>query len=318
MSDPQPEPEPVLVPLPDALARPGAAPRASVLAGLVRTARPRQWIKNLLVFLAPAAAGVLTRAHVLARAAGAFGLFCLVASAAYCLNDAADAESDRAHPEKRRRPVAQGLVSRRLAAGTGAALLPLAIAAGALLLGWRFALVLTLYVLISGAYTLWLKNEVVLDIAAVASGFLVRAIAGGVAVGVPLSDWFLIVTAFGSLFVVAGKREADLGYSALRLPGFRGAPGYTRQYLRSVRTLSAGVAVTSYCLWAFAGASRAGQRELLFELSIVPFVLAILRYALLIEAGQGGAPEEVVLGDRYLLGLGAAWGLLFVLAIYAF
>lgn len=303
-------------PAPDAGA---IGPRPSGLAaGLLRTARPRQWVKNLLVFAAPAAAGVLLHASVLRRSALAFGIFCVAASGTYFLNDAADAESDRRHPTKRSRPVAAGAVSRGRAGTVAALLLGTALVASPLALGRGFAMCMTAYVAINLAYSLGVKREPVLDLVAVASGFLIRAVAGGMAVRVPLSDWFLIVAAFGSLLVVAGKREADLIQAPSQGAAGDGGPApvaYTRAYLRFVRFLAAAVTITAYCLWAFAKAGT-GTTEVLFELSIVPFVMAILRYNLLVENGRGGAPEDVLLGDWRTLAMAAAWLALFAAAVH--
>jgi decaprenyl-phosphate phosphoribosyltransferase len=285
--------------------------------GLVRTARPRQWIKNLLVFAAPGAAGVLTHGTALGRSLIAFAIFCLAASGTYFMNDALDYEVDRLHPDKRHRPVAAGVVGRPTAAVAAALLLAGSIGLGAVFLGREFALALGVYAGINVAYSLWLKREPILDLAAVASGFLIRAIAGGLAVGVPLSNWFLIVASFGSLFMVAGKRQVDHRELELGGIGHRGALGaYSQQFLRFIRGVSAGIAITAYCFWAFEKASLAPRDHVYFELTIVPFVLAILRYALLLEGGAGGAPEDVVLRDRTILLLGAVWAALFAAGVY--
>jgi len=286
-------------------------------AALVRTARPRQWVKNVLVFAAPGAAGVLFHAGTAARAMAAFALFSMAASGTYLLNDAVDHVADRLHPTKRHRPVAAGDVPVGLAKAVGACLLtlslPLALAVDA-----RLALALAVYAAVTFSYSLYLKHQPVLDMAAVASGFVIRAIAGGVATDVPLSNWFLIVASFGSLFMVAGKRQAE----HLDLNEDRGAhraslAHYSLAYLRSVRSVASGVTMTAYCLWAFEKAQSSGHAATWFELSIVPFVIAILRYALLIDGGQGGAPEDVVLADRSLQVIGAVWVLLFALGVYA-
>ena len=290
--------------------------RPSFLMGLVRTARPRQWIKNVLVFAAPGAAGVLTQADALAQAVAAFALFCMAASGAYFLNDAFDIAADRMHPTKRWRPIPSGAVPVGVAKAVGTCLLLLSVGGAFPLAGWPLALVLGGYVVLQPLYSLWLKHLVVIDVAAVASGFLLRAIAGGVAVDVPISKWFLIVAAFGSLFMVAGKRHAenlDLGDDAgdhrttLEV--------YSSDFLRYVRSVSSTVAITAYCLWAFEKAEIAGA-PVWFQLSIVPFVLAILRYALLLETGRGGAPEELVLEDRSLAVLGVLWLACFALGVY--
>ena len=301
-------------PAPDAPAKSSAW---AFVKGLVRTARPRQWIKNVLVFAAPGAAGVLTHGEAVVEALAAFALFCLAASGAYFLNDAFDVAADRLHPTKRRRPIASGTVTVGLAKGLGACLLLVSVVGAFALAGWPLALVLGAYVALQPLYSVWLKHLAVIDVAAVASGFLLRAIAGGVAVDVPISKWFLIVAAFGSLFMVAGKRHAehlDLGdergdhRSTLNV--------YSSDFLRYVRSVSSSVAIAAYCLWAFEKAEVAGA-PVWFQLSIIPFVLAILRYALLLETGRGGAPEELVLQDRSLEVLGLLWVVCFAVGVYA-
>ena len=287
--------------------------------GLLRVARPRQWIKNLLVFAAPGAAGVLTHRHDLLVALGAFGVFCLAASGTYFLNDVLDATADRLHPVNRHRPVAAGEVSVPLAITVGVALVAASILTAWLLAGWRLTLVMVLYAAISLAYSAWLKHEPVIDLACVASGFILRAIAGGVATGVALSDWFLIVASFGALLVVAGKRSAEHAELGDDRAAHRPALGrYPPAFLRSVRVLAAAVTVTAYCLWAFqrAGALAAGHHPLFFELSIIPFVLALLHLEFRFETGHGAAPEDLATGDRTLQILAVAWLALFAAGIY--
>jgi decaprenyl-phosphate phosphoribosyltransferase len=290
---------------------------APLLRGLLRTARPRQWIKNVLVFAAPGAAGVLDEAGAIAQAMAAFAVFCLASSGTYYLNDALDVEHDRLHLVKKTRPVAAGVVPVTLAKLVGALLLASGVLAAFLLDGWRLALVIGIYVALQPIYSIWLKNVPVLDLAAVASGFVLRAIAGAVAVDVPVSKWFLIVTSFGSLFMVAGKRHAehiDLGDERVSHRATLGE--YSVSYLRYVRSVSSGVALAAYCLWAFEK-SEAASAPLWFELSIVPFALAILRYALLLDTGKGGAPEEVVLQDRLIQVLGLVWVMTFAVGVHA-
>jgi decaprenyl-phosphate phosphoribosyltransferase len=291
------------------------APQA-LLPAVVRTLRPRQWVKNVLVFAAPAAAGVLTHRDALLYSVAAFVVFCLAASGMYCLNDVIDLEADRRHPVKRNRPVASGVVPTRLAVLVGSGLLIVALAAAAAIGRPKLALVVAIYVAVQVAYTLWLKHEAILDLAAVAAGFVLRAIAGGVATQVPLSNWFLIVACFGSLFMVTGKREAEimlLGQDGEHHRATLGA--YTPTFLRYVRAVTSGVAMTAYCLWAFERA-HGSAGAIWFELSIVPFVLGVLRYALLVDAGHGGAPEDVVLGDPTLQVLALSLAVLFAIGVY--
>ena len=185
-----------------------------------------------------------------------------------------------------------------------------------LALSLKFAGILSAYVALTVAYTLWLKHQPVLDIAVVASGFVFRAVAGGVATTIPLSQWFLIVTAAGSLFIVAGKRHAEF----VEMGEGRGATrtsllGYSLAYLRYVWMLASAVGIVAYCLWAFE--QSRGRGFPWFELSIVPFVIAILHVELRFARGQGGAPEEMALRDRTLQVLGAVWVALVVVGIYS-
>ena len=285
------------------------------LPALVRLARPKQWTKNVLVVAAPGAAGVLLEPQAAFRTIIAFVCFCLAASSTYFINDAIDVEGDRQHPTKRTRPVAAGEVSVHTAIVGG---IVLAIAALALSFAarWQLALVIGGYFLLTLTYSLWLKHEPVLDLGAVACGFVLRAIAGGIAVGVPISPWFLIVAGAGSLFMVTGKRSAELrqigdGATSHR----RSLAGYTEGFLSYVRAVASSVAILAYCLWAFEKSASVGE-QVWFELSIVPFALGVLRYALLLSQGEGGAPEDLVLSDRVLLGIGFVWMVCFAIAVH--
>lgn len=296
---------------------PPAGWRGSVAGGLVRSARPRQWIKNVLVFAAPGAAGVLTEARPLAKTAVAFVVFCLAASGTYFLNDSLDLEADRLHPKKRHRPIASGVVSLGLARVMAALLLLGSVGLALALTRWQLAVVVGCYVGITLSYSLWLKHQPVIDIAAVAAGFVLRTIAGGAAANVPISEWFLIVASFGSLFMVSGKRSAEFDEMGEDRAATRVTLSfYTASFLRYVRSTTSSVAILAYCLWAFEKANAA-HTHVWFELSIVPFVLGILRYALLLDTGHGGAPEEVVLTDRTLQIVGLAWAVLFAVGVYA-
>jgi decaprenyl-phosphate phosphoribosyltransferase len=308
---------------PDEHAVPPAAKPESMVHGLVRLARPRQWIKNLLVFVAPGAAGVLLHGTVLWHAAAAFGIFCIAATGTYYLNDALDADADRQHPTKRNRPVAAGVVPVPLALALGVVFLAASIGLAALLAGWHLSVVMGAYVAIQLAYSAGLKNEPILDLACVSAGFILRAVAGGVATSVPLSNWFLIVVSFGSLLVVTGKRsgekqllaEGDADDAAIR----QTLGLYTPSFLRSVRTLSAAVTVSAYCLWAFERASQVhpGHDPIWFQLTIVPFVIALLHVLRLLDSGAGAAPEELALQDHRLQIYGACWVALFAIGAYA-
>lgn len=270
-----------------------------------------------MIFGAPVAAGVIRDRSVFINVSLAFVTFCAASSATYLLNDIQDVESDRQHPTKKSRPIASGAVTIRLAAITSAILL-----VGSLMLafsvttnlGWTVIGYLTL----TTAYTLWLKSVAILDIVCVAAGFVLRAIAGAAATAVPISEWFFIVTSFGALFMVAGKREGegnDLADAGSLIRATLGV--YTPRFLAYLRSVTSGVVLVAYCLWAFASAEANPTGGNWFKLSIVPFVVAILRYALLIEEGKGAEPENLVLADRWLLIAGISWMIIYGYATYA-
>jgi len=288
----------------------------SVAGGLLRAARPKQWLKNVLVLAAPLAAGTLLQAGTPAKIALAFVAFSLAASGIYLVNDTVDAPADRAHPVKRERPIAAGVVSPRLAVSV-AVVLMLAGLGVAALVNVNLLIVVAVYLAAQLSYCFWLKRQPVLDICIVASGFLLRAIGGGVAAELPLSQWFLLAASFGSLFMVAGKR-----YAEYRLTEHTGTEtrtslnGYTASYLRFVWGLSATILIMTYGLWAFE--IRAAHHNSVWSvISLAPFVVAVLRYAVDVDTGNGGEPEDIAVSDRVLQVLGLVWLATLVLAVYA-
>ncbi|MDP8976217.1 MAG: decaprenyl-phosphate phosphoribosyltransferase [Actinomycetota bacterium] len=287
------------------------------LSALLLTARPRQWVKNLLVFAAPGTAGVLTDSGVVTAAAGAFVVFCLAASGTYFVNDALGVAADRLHPTKSRRPIAAGALDVGLAKVLGSLLLLSSVALAQAVAGWRLALVVSAYAAMQPIYSAWLRNVPIADLAVVASGFVLRAVAGGVAVGVPISHWFLIVTSFGSLLLVSGKRTAEHMHLGEQRGKHRSTLGtYSLGFLHRVRSVAAAVAVAAYVLWAIEKAAAA-QGAVWFPLSIVPFVLVTLRHVLLLDAGKGGCPEELLLEDRPLQVLVVMWMATVAVGIHA-
>jgi len=225
--------------------------RGSLLGGLVREARPRQGIKNVLVFAAPLAAGRLGELDVLLATLLAFAALSLAASGTYYLNDARDVESDRQHPTKRHRPIAAGTVPLRLAYAVSAGLMVAGLALASLG-GWQLVAVVAGYVVLTVSYTLRLKHTALLDLVAVAGGFVLRAVAGAAAADITISRWFLIVATFGSLFMVAGKRYAEFLLMGEERARTRASlANYTLSYLHFVWTSAAVMTVMSYCLYAF-------------------------------------------------------------------
>ncbi|QMW67818.1 decaprenyl-phosphate phosphoribosyltransferase [Mumia sp. ZJ1417] len=288
--------------------------RRSPAASLLVSVRPRQWLKNLIVATAPLAAGVLAEPRVLMRVLVAVAAFTLVSAAVYLVNDVCDAEEDRRHPLKSARPIAAGEISPRLALLAAALLSGLGIATGAWL-DLRLGLTLVIYAVLQISYALWLKHMAVIDLAVVASGFLLRAVGGGVAVDVALSQWFLLVAAFGSLFMVAGKRYSEMHSLGSAAGTRRSLSLYSESYLRFVWGLAAGVTITAYSLWAFEISPATGLPWQ--AISIAPFVLGLLRYAVDIDRGLAGEPEDIVLRDRVLQAIGLVWLATFALGVTA-
>lgn len=278
------------------------------LSALITLSRPRQWVKNVLVLAAPVAAGRVTEAETLGRSLLTLLTFTLMASGVYWINDALDAETDRLHPTKRHRPVASGRVGTSTALAGGAAL-----EVGGLLLAWLavsplLAAVLATYALLQLAYSWQLKRVPVAELMLVASGFVIRALAGGVATDIALTDWFLIVTSFGALFVVAGKRYAEsIAMGDLAGDHRTVLDHYPRAFLQQVVGVTLAVTLLAYCLWAFRTSTiitETGGTGIALALSVVPVTLIVLRYLLLIAAGRTGEPEELLLRDR-VVGVGA-------------
>jgi decaprenyl-phosphate phosphoribosyltransferase len=280
---------------------------------LLSACRPRQWVKNLLVLAAPGAAGVITHPHIAIELLGAFVCFCMLSSCAYLINDIHDRHEDALHPRKALRPIAAGELSpaaaRVAAAALGLAGLSLAFAVRPLL-----GVTGAGYLLLTLSYSFWLRSVAIADIALVASGFVLRALAGGAATGVPVSRWFVMVTSFGALFLVAGKRYAQLRGQGTRAITRASLADYSQDYLRFVMILAASVTTVAYCLWAFQGHGSDGISW--YEITVAPFVLWLLRYGLRLHEGEGEAPEEVLLHDRFLMAMSGAWVGVYACAVY--
>jgi decaprenyl-phosphate phosphoribosyltransferase len=287
--------------------------RAGLVRGLVRAMRPRQWVKNLLVLAVPVAAGEILHREVAAATAIAFAAFVMASAGIYLINDVRDVEEDRQHPTKRFRPIAAGVVPPRVAAVAGGCLIAAGVVTGLLALSPQFALVIACYAALSLAYCLWLRDQPVVDLGLIAAGFLLRAMAGGVATDLPMSVWFLLVASFGSLFIAAGKRFSEIRTVAAGRLTRRSLASYSESYLRFVWGFAASVTITTYGLWAFE--MQEAHDEIWAPLSLAPFVLGVLRYAMDIDLGSAGTPEDIALSDRVLQGLGVIWLLFVVLEV---
>ncbi|MGZ4395426.1 MAG: decaprenyl-phosphate phosphoribosyltransferase [Gaiellaceae bacterium] len=267
--------------------------------------RPRQWTKNLLVFAGIIFAGELGDPRRLVEALGVFVAYCAASSAAYLLNAVRDAEHDRLHPIKRDRPVASGLVSPRAALGAAAVLALAAFAIAAVLGRWS-VVVLCAFVALQLAYSLGLKHVVLIDVMAIAGLFVIRAVAGAVAVHVPISPWLLLCTGTLALFLALAKRRGELVLvGAERTPGRPVLEGYSLALVDQLVTIVAASTVIAYALYTFT--ARPGDRMM----ATIPFVLfGVFRYLLLIHREDAGEePEQVLLSDRPILICVALWAL---------
>lgn len=265
---------------------------------ILSASRPRQWAKNLLVFGAPAAAGALLNPGVLADATLAFVAFTLAASGTYLINDTIDASADRLHPTKRHRPVASGELSGRAAVAAGSA----AIALSSIPTLWigrgAFTATLIAYVVLTISYSLWLKRVAVVDLVVVASGFGLRAVGGAFSIAVPISQWFLIVTFFGALFVVAGKRFGEQQRLGANAGTHRETlAAYAEFYTQHVMTLSSGITLVGFGLWAH---DHGYLTAWWFLASFMFLVMVLLRFALLVHAGASDDPVEIAWSDQPL------------------
>ncbi len=287
-----------------------------MLKALLRESRPKQWLKNVLVFAAPGAAGVLDESNNLVLTLLAFASFCFAASGIYIWNDLLDVEADRRHPTKRFRPIASGELSVGVARAAGVAFPLIAIGLAAATGRWQTMAVVATYIVITLAYTIHLKQVPVVDVVTVAAGFVLRAAAGAVAVDVPMSRWFVLCIMFGSLFIVVGKRYAELNELGDTAGTRATLEVYSINYLRMILAVSLAGVLISYCVWAFETSAGSSSGWPLYELSIVPMLMALMRYLLVLDEGGGSAPEEVFTSDRLLLLLGFCWLVVYGLAVY--
>ncbi|HEY5437327.1 MAG TPA: decaprenyl-phosphate phosphoribosyltransferase [Acidimicrobiales bacterium] len=295
-------------------------PPRSTFHALLSAMRPTQWVKNGLIVVAPAAAGVLTHADIIRHTVAAFLAFCAVSSAMYIFNDLRDVEADRQHPTKRYRAIAGGQLPFAVAKAAATALLVVGFAIPFAL--WHPApllIVLGLYVVISVNYVVWVKNVAIIELASVSSGFILRAYAGAAASHIYVSSWFLVVISFGALFLVVGKRSSELdslGAGVTR----KVLSQYTPQFLHSALTMSATVVVTAYCLWAFdtstSGLSSIRHDVISTRLSVIPVVLAVLFIMSSSESSSAEAPEQLLLHNRSVQALFVIWGIALAIGTY--
>jgi len=285
---------------------------------VLRLLRPRQWIKNLLLFAALVFAKQLGVPRSLWLALLAFAAFCMASSSVYVVNDLVDVERDRAHPDKRQRPIASGQVSPGAAALAAAGLTAAALAL-AFWIGRGFGAAVIVYLGLSHFYSLAGKNVVVLDVMLVAAGFVIRAVAGALAIQVPYSDWFVLCTLFLAMFIAFSKRRAEIAALGERAGSSRPVLAlYSEGALAAFTAASMAAAVISYSLYVQDTHEKLAHGAKLLPFT-VPFVIfVIFRYHLLVERGGiGEKPEETVLRDLPMLASLLGFAVVALLSFYA-
>jgi 4-hydroxybenzoate polyprenyltransferase len=288
-----------------------------VLLNLFLSLRPAQWTKNLLVFAGLLFGMRLFDADAVGRALAAFAIFCALSGVVYLLNDVLDRDRDRRHPVKSRRPIASGTVSIGVAVAT-AAVLGVTALGSAFLLGGRFALVAAAYVGLLVLYSSVLKNIVIIDVLTIAVGFVLRAVAGAVAVQVEISHWLLICTILLALFIALAKRRQELVSLAGEATSHREILGeYSPQLLDQMIAVVTASTLVSYAFYTVSPETQVKFGTQWLGLTI-PFPLyGIFRYLYLVHQREGGgSPADLLLTDRPLLACVALWALAVALIIY--
>jgi 4-hydroxybenzoate polyprenyltransferase len=292
-------------------------PDESLTLNLLRCLRPGQWTKNLLVFAGLLFGRKLLDAQAVGEALLAFGLFCALSGAVYLINDIADRETDRKHPVKARRPIAAGLVPVSTALVVAAVLTVGALAASTLL-GWTFTLVAATYVALQLLYSGPLKHIVIIDVLTLAGGFVLRAVAGAVAVRVEISHWLLVCTVLLALFIGLAKRRHEIVLLAGDAPTHRPILGEYSPYLldQMIAVVTASTLI-AYIFYTVSPETQAKFGTPWLGLTI-PFPLyGIFRYLYLVHRREGGgSPSELLLTDRPLLLCVALWAAAVAVIIY--
>jgi decaprenyl-phosphate phosphoribosyltransferase len=281
------------------------------MSSFISLIRPKQWVKNVLVFAAPFAAGTLLAADSLLNGLLAFITFTAISSAVYIINDIRDVNWDRKHPLKMNRPIASGSISVTAAIVYAAMLALFSLVFSTVFLGRSFFNIIVLYLISQTLYIFFFKNVPVVELFLVASGFVLRAIGGGAAASVPISNWFLTVVAAAALFMVSGKRYGEIVNQGNSGETRKVLSNYTIGFLRMVLTVSLSASVVFYTLWA--AELNASATSSLALISSVPFSIALLSYALKVEQGEAEIPEDLIFGDRMLVGVAMTWVLIFSL-----
>lgn len=285
------------------------------LGALVRALRPKQWTKNLLLFVGAVFSHNAQNPAAMLTATEAFVVFCMLSSAGYLVNDLRDAEADRQHPTKRRRPIASGTLAPGVAWVVAAAL-----TVGALVVAsairWQFGMLALAYFCLTLAYSIGLKHLVLVDLFAIAGGFVLRAAGGAVAIGVRVSPWLYVCTILAALFLGMAKRRQELVILESSAQQHRRSLGeYTVELLDQLMVIVVSGAIMAYSLYTFSAPNLPQNESMMLTIPLV--IYGLFRYLYLVRVkGSGGSPEDVLLEDRPLLLTLIAWASLSTLLLY--
>ncbi len=278
---------------------------------LFKAMRPHHWVKNVVVLAAPLFALALDLGPLL-RVGWAFVAFSMTASAFYLINDVRDIEEDRKHPVKQHRPIAAGLVPIPLAVGTAAVLLTAGIAGSYIVAPW-LALTIGAYAFIQAGYNLGLKEQPIIDIMVIAGGFVLRALGGAAAAGVPASGWFILCIGLLAFFLGVEKRKAELRQVGEEEETRSVLQKYSLSWLRRMESVVTASAIMTYALWTVEGSGTS------WMLTTLPFVAyAVFRYQYLSERGVGEKPELILITDTKIIASTTIWAIISVLIIAYF
>lgn len=287
------------------------------VAAIIKSMRPAQWTKNLFVFAALIFARKFFSPRELALSVGAFLVFCLVSGGFYIFNDIRDCEEDRLHPKKCLRPIAHGDLGRGPAMAVFIILSAVGLTA-AFLLGRGFFYAVAIYFLLQVAYSLKLKHVVILDIFVIAAGFVIRVVAGGLVIDVPLSSWLFICTTLLALLLAMGKRRHELVLLEDKATNHRAIlKEYSAYLLDQMIAVVTASTLIAYCLYTISAETVAkfGTEHLIWTAAFVLY--GIFRYLYLVhQKGKGGSPEELIIQDKPLLINIVLWIGAVVLIIY--
>lgn len=295
----------------------GETPGHRLAADLLISLRPDQWTKNLIVFAGLVFGEQLLEPGAVARAGGAFGVFCALSSAMYLVNDVGDRARDRLHPVKSGRPIAAGRVSQATAIGTAGLLIAGGVAA-AYLLAPRLALLALIFVGVLILYSRVLRQVVILDVLAIAIGFVLRAVAGAVAVDVPISQWLLVCTLLLAMFLGFSKRRQEVDALGADATQHRPTLGrYTPQLLDQLVTIVAAATLVSYAVYTTGAETVEKFGTELLTLTIPFPIYGVLRYLMLVhDTASGTGPSDILLRDRPLVVCVVGWALSVAIIIY--